>query len=395
MNVNKFFVFLSLFATIGFNAAAQTDAIDMQWEKLVSREIEMDSSAMHGSISLAEMMVNAIKEGKVNGYSNLDMTLTTKLSAYELRDIYGNRVDTQEITDPITNRVIRKYIRRGIDYAAIHRFRLLEHWIFDPVKCNVVITIAGIAPVREVYGDDGNFRGMQGLMWLHYNDALPILEKYNEAYARHTVTQMIWADYFSTFNKREWSGDPAGKNAIANNAIAIMNMPQQKEDMANHHLRDESTDSSLLDMLTDLKYSGRIPAWKDFEHYEGMRPLAAHEFSYPGIIKMDTLMMGSKDAGELGTLVRPVYTVGERKVKVMQRWVFDPATGKTVIELQSLAPVLGIAGNIPELMTMYWVKFADAKYIINKYDRYHPENSFAGRLWESYFRSDLKPVLVR
>ena len=89
---------LSVFTTAFTPKDDHANSQCMVWKKIVSREIEIrekvDSSNnkkgnVNNNITLAKMMINAIKDGKVTGYSNYDMSLSTKLSAYEYDDILG------------------------------------------------------------------------------------------------------------------------------------------------------------------------------------------------------------------------------------------------------------------------------------------------------------------
>jgi hypothetical protein len=187
----------------GDNNASRTDS--KIWKKEVARMIDMgekEDTIVHHlrdanqDSSFIVMVINAIKAGQLAAYSNVDHSFTTKFTAADLNNLIAPRIDTVIVTDPVTNDEIPKVIRRDFDMDVIHKYRILENWAFDPATGKTGIIIEGIAPIREIYGDDGVFRGVQAIFWLKYDDVRGILAKCEQYHPNHNLNTLIWDDYF-------------------------------------------------------------------------------------------------------------------------------------------------------------------------------------------------------
>jgi hypothetical protein len=191
-----------LFATT--TAYAQNSAI-APWKKTVVRVIDLkekeDEKQHHlknarSSINLAELMVNEILAGKVTAWFNTDGNFITKLSAKEVQDMFSSKPDTATILDAVTRVELKRIVRKDMNYDALQKFRLQEEWIFNPSTGKTEIQLTGIAPIREIFGDNGDFRGMQAAFWLRYSDAIPLLARYDQYHPNNRLANHIWDDYF-------------------------------------------------------------------------------------------------------------------------------------------------------------------------------------------------------
>jgi hypothetical protein len=182
------------------------------WKKQVYRVLDMkekeDPKEHHlkeasNDTTMLEMMVNAIRAGKITAYSNFDHSFTTKLTAAQVTEMIIPKPDTQVIVDPITGKEATRIIRHEFDYSVVNKYRLLEDWTFNPMTGKTDIQITGICPVKEIYGDNGDFRGLQAIFWLKYPDAANIIARYEQYHPNNTITAKIWNDYFYTDAKPE------------------------------------------------------------------------------------------------------------------------------------------------------------------------------------------------
>jgi Gliding motility associated protein GldN len=183
------------------------------WKKQVVRLInvkEKEDTVKHHlkdvshNKSLAELMINAIYDGKLAAYSNGDDEyFTTKLTPARVKEMLTPRPDTIMVTDPVTGSELMKVVTRDLDYDMLTKFRVLEDWTFDPNTGNTDVKILGIAPIKLVYGEDGAYRGSMAIFWIKYADALPILERYDRYHPSNTFSNRIWNDYFSATPYRE------------------------------------------------------------------------------------------------------------------------------------------------------------------------------------------------
>ncbi len=175
------------------------------WKKKVARVIDMaqkEDDANHHlkdareDTSILEMMVSAIKGGKLVAYSNYDAEFTTRLSAKDLKDMTAGRTDTKSVVDPITGTETMRITHLDFYCSSIHKYRLLEEWVFNPRTGKTEIQITGVAPLREIYDENGAFRGVQAMFWVRYNDVRNIIAKYEQYHPDNTISGHIWADYF-------------------------------------------------------------------------------------------------------------------------------------------------------------------------------------------------------
>ena len=182
------------------------------WKKKVGRIIDMaekEDNAKHHltdaneDASLLEMMINAIKSGKITAYATYTTDFTMKMPMETLKDLMATRTDTITVVDPVTNTEEQKITKRLFDYRRIHKYRILEEWTFNPHTGKTEIEITGIAPLREIYDENNTFRGVQAMFWVHYSDVRSIITKYEEYHPGNTIAGHIWADYFLSDAKPE------------------------------------------------------------------------------------------------------------------------------------------------------------------------------------------------
>jgi hypothetical protein len=176
------------------------------WKKQVAREIivkDTEDTKKHHlrdlgiDTTLLEMIVNAVKAGKLTAYSNFDYRFTTKLTMQQFNEMVTVKPDTVIVYDPIPEKGRALIVNHDdIDYDAIKKFRILEDWTFNITTGNTDIHIEGIAPIKEIYGENGDFRGTQAMFWLKYNEVVPILDRYAKTHPDKSLGFRIWNDYF-------------------------------------------------------------------------------------------------------------------------------------------------------------------------------------------------------
>ncbi|QQR85342.1 MAG: gliding motility protein GldN [Flavobacteriales bacterium] len=84
----------------------------------------------------------------------------------------------------------------------IKQYRLKEDWIFDKQRGVVDVRIIGIAPMKEVRGEDGELRGHAPLFWLYYPECRYVFAQF-DAFNPHNDAQRIPFEGF--FMKRMFS----------------------------------------------------------------------------------------------------------------------------------------------------------------------------------------------
>ncbi len=185
----------------------------MVWKKQVTRMIDMrekDDTIEHHLrdvsryTTLLEYMIKEINAGKLTAYSNCDGGLfTQKLTAKELEQQMSSKPDTVTITDPVTGKEVVKVITRDFNFDIVHKYRLKEEWTLDPNTGKTQIQIVGIAPIKEIFGENGSFRGYQAMFWLHFNEARAAITQYELYHPNNTIGSHIWDDYFTSDHSQD------------------------------------------------------------------------------------------------------------------------------------------------------------------------------------------------
>lgn len=180
---------------------------DVMWKKRVWREIdirEKQNMAFRypgddntGGGYFIEVILDAIKKGKIKAYSNLDDHFSTALTKKQVEEILIGEPDTVMVEDPITGEIKMVISRREFDPDKISKYRLKEDWMFDRNLGRMVVRIIGIAPIKDIIDENtGNYRASQAVFWLYYPEMRPMLAQYEVFNPENDVARMTWDDYF-------------------------------------------------------------------------------------------------------------------------------------------------------------------------------------------------------
>ncbi len=179
---------------------------DVLWKKRVWREIdirEKQNQAFRfpgdentGGGYFIEILMDAVKRGKVKAYTPYDDRFVSALTKEQIMEVMTGKDDTTEVPDPLTGEITRQITHRDFDPDLITRYRVKEDWIFDRNLGRMVVRIIGIAPVRDVYDNSGEFRGTQPLFWIYYPEARETLAQYEVFNPENDVARMTWDDFF-------------------------------------------------------------------------------------------------------------------------------------------------------------------------------------------------------
>lgn len=181
---------------------------DILWKKRVWREIdtrEKQNAGFRwagdensGGGMFIEILLDALKKGKIKAYKTFDDQFTAVMTKDDVLETIAGKVDTQVIMDPITNVETTKIIKRDFDPTTITKYRIKEDWIFDRNQGQMVVRICGLAPVKDVYGDDGVYRGPQAMFWLYYPDIRGLLAQYEVFNPQNDIARYTWDEFFES-----------------------------------------------------------------------------------------------------------------------------------------------------------------------------------------------------
>lgn len=181
---------------------------DILWKRRVWREIdtrEKQNVAFRyagdeasGGGMFIEILLDAIKKGKIPAYKNFDDRFTTLMTKDDIAEVTAGKVDTIPVMDPITGVETMKEIHKDFNPEAITKYRIKEDWIFDRNQGQMVVRIVGLAPVQDVIGDDGVYRGSKSMFWLYYPSIRELLAQYEVFNPQNDMMRYTWDEFFES-----------------------------------------------------------------------------------------------------------------------------------------------------------------------------------------------------
>ena len=100
------------------------------------------------------------------------------------------------MTDPITEAQEYRVVENEINADDITRYRVKEVWFFDTNLSTMRVRILGIAPINEVYDEDGNFLYEHPLFWIYYPHCRQYLSNFTVYNEWNDKAVMTWEDLF-------------------------------------------------------------------------------------------------------------------------------------------------------------------------------------------------------
>jgi gliding motility associated protien GldN len=179
---------------------------DLSWRKRVWREIDVREKQNvaftyagdehTGGGMFIEILTDAVRTGKVAAYATADDRFTTPFSKAEMEELLKGKPDTGYYQDPVNDAEIVSVTYKDFNPATITKYRLIEDWMFDNNTGKMVVHIVGIAPVRDIYGSDGQYRGSQAMFWLYYPDIRGLLARYQAVNPANDMHRATWDEFF-------------------------------------------------------------------------------------------------------------------------------------------------------------------------------------------------------
>jgi len=189
---------------------------DVMWSTTIWREIDLRQKINHpyyfpldvsnGYTSLFQLMTDEISVGCMNAYRpsviSSKSEFSDKMTCAQLDNLI-NPQDSIQTIDIATNTNIWVPNEDPIEPEEITRYRIKEQWIFDKQHSRMTVRTIGIAPMNEVRGEDGSFRGYSILFWINYPESREVLAKYPVHVRQNDNKALNFDDMFA---KRYYDG---------------------------------------------------------------------------------------------------------------------------------------------------------------------------------------------
>lgn len=176
------------------------DERDIFWSKKVWRVIDvrekMNQPFMYPQKPFFDIVTQAVLSGDLTAYSSEKDDFSLPLAPEEINGLLV-KMDTVEIYDEnFMHRL--QVVQEDIWYEDIKRFRVKEVWYVDSKSSQMKVRILGIAPLREVYNEQGVFLYETPLYWVYYPHARELLAREECFVAGNDSAPTTWDDIFTT-----------------------------------------------------------------------------------------------------------------------------------------------------------------------------------------------------
>ena len=171
---------------------------DIFWQKRVWRVLDVREKInlpfVYPDAPLFNILTNAAQAGELTLYSAEKDDFSVPLSTEDLNAVLF-RWDTIPVWKD-ENHFDLQMVKTEVNYEDIKRFRIKEMWYFDTKTSQLRVRILGIAPMKEMHTESGDFIGESPLFWVHFPTAREVLARENVFTEGNEAARMTWEDFF-------------------------------------------------------------------------------------------------------------------------------------------------------------------------------------------------------
>lgn len=172
---------------------------DIFWEKRVWRVIDtrqkMNQPFNYPPKPFINILLEVVRNNKNDVPIYIDDEFKQRISIDDLDKRLGS-LDTIQVYDPDKDEYITKVVKNDFNWTTVNFFRIKEDWIFDEQSSTMLVRIIGIAPIRDVVDNNGNYRGQEAMFWAYYPSLRNYLVKYDAFSPFNNAMSLSWDDIF-------------------------------------------------------------------------------------------------------------------------------------------------------------------------------------------------------
>lgn len=171
---------------------------DVFWQKRIWRVIDtqqkMNLPFIYPEQPFIQVLLEIINKNP-DARMFLDDSFSTVTTQADM-DARLNSVDTIFVIDPVTYEEKQEIVRNEFNWTSVKQFRLKEDWVFDEESATMQTRILGLAPIRDVIDDNGNYRGQEAMFWIYYPEFRTHFINYETFNPQNDAMRLTWDDIF-------------------------------------------------------------------------------------------------------------------------------------------------------------------------------------------------------
>jgi gliding motility associated protien GldN len=195
---------------IGYTYIRETDVI---WSRRIWRTIDMKEKMnqpfyypmqpQNGWKSLAQIIIDALKEGTITAYSAKTETDDQFLVPVTYKELMDELTTTKKVTlsrpdDPDVK--FDTVITTEFSATDVKKIRIKEDWVFDKQRSVQEVRILGICLVKESFTEAGEYRGDSPIFWVYFPECRNLFSKNEQFNLKNGVAGRL--SYDDVFMKR-------------------------------------------------------------------------------------------------------------------------------------------------------------------------------------------------